>query len=389
MTKPDLKKIAAQIVKTAGKPPAPPKGYVPSSAPAGAPRSIRPIPAPPGSTPTVPASGRVQPQGSASIKEMQKAILNFATKASETSTTNLQGKGREEGDQVIDTPNPNFDSTKPESVDNPKKIKSNNHLGGTDPFGNFLVKNYLGNEDPVGKQYLNVDVAGNKNRESNTIDDTSLKGIIDTIKRIGTPGTMGTEKAADGVWETRTNNALKNIYAVAYAMFHAATDMELNINGLSEEKLEQFKKLVPMNFSDLSVAQKPEVSKQLTGLINDMATIFDSFKKFVLKNNKYTKYIEQDKSFVAYKQKPQSGSALLDEKENAVYRANMTSPIPGVKVGNVDVTLADLENITYFKMMMTRAGKNGNDPAELAKTVVEVSKALSGAPAVNQNDPGY
>lgn len=338
------------------------------------------------------SSGGGYSQGYATIREMQQAILDFAAKAEATSSTNLQGAGQEEGAQTRETDNPNYDPSQPEGPNNQKTFTSNEHLGGTDPFGRFLVSNYLNSASPVGKQYLNVDVAGQKNRNDASIKNTSLKGIIDTIKRIGSPGMTG-EKAKDGQWGTRTNNALKAIYAVSYAVYNASKTMGLNIDVLNDSVLTKFQSLIPVDdasLAKLSANEKVARAKELAPLIDTMSSVFDEFKKYVLSNTKYTKYLEQNKSFQQYKQLPTSGSSLLSKEENEVYRANMSEPLAGLEIGNTSVNLADLENMQYFKMMMQRAGRNPNDPNQVNQTLAEVSKALGGKDiAIPNSDPGY
>lgn len=284
------------------------------------------------------------------IKEMQQAILNFAAKAEATTSTSMKG---------------------PEE---------------TDPFGNFLVSNYINDSDVVGKQYLNVDVSGDKKRNDASIDNTSLKGIIDTIKRIGSPGS---EKAVDGVWQVKTNNSLKNIFAIASAILNMATSFNLALKDLDDAKLEEFKKLIPNNYTDISEGQKVSVAKKLTPLINDIANVFEDFKKYVLQNKQYSKYIEQKKSFIEYKHKPQSATALLNEEDKKFYMSQVSRPVPNVKVDQTDVTLFDLENMQNFKLMMGRAGRDSKNPAEVSRTVSEVAKELGGNTSNIMQDPGF
>ena len=76
------------------------------------------------------------------VKNLQQSIINFAAAASATDITSMQGnqQGKQEGNQELETPNPNFDDTKPVSPENPKTIKNKEYLGGSDAFGKFLVK---------------------------------------------------------------------------------------------------------------------------------------------------------------------------------------------------------------------------------------------------------
>lgn len=342
-------------------------------------RSGRPAaPAAPGNT-GVPQRGTPKPAPAGNrftannpVKEMQTAILEFANAASSSDVTNM--KGNQTG----------------------KEQSGKEYLGGSDPFGSFLAQNYLNDSDPVGKQYVNVDVAGNNNRDKASIEDTGLRGIIDSIKRIGTPGAMG-EKSVDGVWQTRTNNALKNIYALGYAMLHLANDMGLALPGLDDNKLSELKKLIPENYTNVSQNEMGARAKALTAQIKDLTLVFGSFKKFVIDNKQYRSYIDQKKSFVQYKKKQdtKNGRDVLDENDKKIMGPEGMKPIPDVKLSNVKdeknnwVSLADLNNMNSFSRMMQRIGRDPKSPEQVKQTLTEVSAALSGQPTAPAIDPGY
>ena len=365
-----------------------------------APTPAEPV-APAPTTPAAPAAGGLNafmpggkgdaankspaPQGGysstfSSVKKLQEAIINFANKASDTDLTSMKGNNNQQtGNQQYETPNPNFDDLKPESPENPKTIKNNEYLGGSDAFGKFLVNNYLGPSDPIGHQYLNVDVSGQKNREGASIEDTSMRGIIDSIKRVGAPGS---EKGVDGVWKERTNNAIKNIFALTYAIYQAAKAMNLTLPNLNDSILEEFKKLVPQKYTDVPPNEVADRADKLTDMIQSMTMVFKGFKDFVLKNKQYSQYINQTKPFAQYKQRqePKNGTDVLTKDEQALassYKTPFVVPFKGRRGAlNTNVFLSDLENMETVSALMKRIGRDPNNADQVKSTLNEVLHAI-------------
>lgn len=262
------------------------------------------------------------------VKNMQSAILKFAEVASKTDVTALQGnqQGRLEGNQsrAID------ESTK----DNKE------YLGGSDPFGNFIINNYIPKNSYTGKQYLNVDVSGNKNRENASMTPQNLRGIIDSMKRVGTPGSSGTEKSIDGIWQTRTNNALHVIGDLVEAMLTFINDMKKPVKGYSQQELEQYKKLVPNSYTDLKVENISATAKELTKHIGEMTIFFQNLIPTIFENTQLREYIDQKSSFHKYPVLPD------DDK---LFVRNMTVDIGGKQI---KISLNDLKNKENFKKLI-------------------------------------
>lgn len=314
------------------------------------------------------------------VQEMQEAIINFANMAGSTDITSMKNnKSTQEGRQELETPNPNFDDSQPESPTNPKTIKNKEYLGGSDPFGKFLVSNYLGSSTPIGHQYVNVDVGLQQGREQASMQDTSLRGIIDTIKRIGTPGS---EKKPDGIWKSKTNNALKNIFALTFAIFKAAGDMNLTLPGLDQETLDEFKSELPNTYSDVPQNEIADRAKKLTDMIKNMTEVFVAFKNHVLTKPAYAKYINQTASFAKYdKRKEQKNATDTLSKEEQAVKSSYTKPIhvpfSGVKDGRLNqIYLADLENVNTLSSIMQKIGRNPQDQKQVNLTLNEISNAI-------------
>ncbi len=308
-----------------------------------------------------------KPRGSGSVsspavREMQSAILNFADVAGSTDVTSLQGnqQGRQYGEQSREMPDQ--DGIPTSRLDDKKQF-----LGGSDPFGKFLVDQYVND----GKQYLNVDVSGNKNRENASMDNANLRGMIDTMRRVGKPGE---EKSTDGVWQVRTNNALKNIFLLTKAMMGFVTDMKMTAKGYDQEQLTKFQSLIPKEYTELtSFGEFSNRAKEITPHIVAITGFFKSLKRAVFNNKNLRKYIDQKESFHKYDKeydatkRPTDQSIILDGK------------LPFVKEQKSNwINLSELSSVDAFKAFIHRAigHEQPASPEQMKNVLGLLTKAL-------------
>lgn len=281
----------------------------------------------------------------AAVKKLQEAILEFANVASSSDVTSMQGN----------------QSGKQQSA-------SGEYLGGSDPFGDFVAEHVKG-EPGRGEQYVNTDVAS-PDRQRMGIEDTGLRGIIDTIKRIGTPGN---EKGVDGIWKMRTNNALHQISQLMSTIRDLAKSMSVPIQGI-DSLLKNLKDLVPNNYTDVRENEKGIIASTLADLVKEATSMFSEFRNAVLNNKHLRQYIDQKKSFVQYKQGPQNGRDTLTEEEKKVFTG--AKPVPGLQLAKQQISLYDLDNMNNFSQLMQRIGRNPKDKTQVQNTLTELSKAL-------------
>ena len=305
------------------------------------------------------------------VKEMQSAILNLANAASSSDATAMSGNkdGLQNGPQSRAIPN--------QTIGSPT-VGDKEFLGGNDPFGQFIVQNYM--QGAAGKQYLNTDVAGGVNRDKASIPTASLRGMIDTMKRIGTPGSSGTEKSVDGIWQTRTNNALHVAADLIGAMLKMITDMKIPVVGYTDQQLAEFKKLIPASYTELkSPTDLSERAKALTPHLAAMATFFNNLKPAVFDNKQLKKYIDQKEPFAKY-----TNTNFPNELQ--------LQGIPGITFGFVQdpkqnwISLRELSTMDNFKRFVERTiGPTAGENPETVKKVLDmVAKKLN-----TQTEPGY
>lgn len=386
--------------------PAPATQNEPTPPPAtepGMPRSN--IPRPGQSSTSAPAPSRSQSGGhgygySPTVKTMQEAMLQLANVASSTDVTSMDGNkdGVMEGRQsrqipAVDAlPNKNYpDNGKPAGPDgqmgdqqqyemSQKTKDDKNYLGGSDPFGKFLVQNYIGKDTFIGKQYLNTDVAGQTNRERASMNPTNLRGIIDTIKRVGSPNAKG-ERVVDGVWQTRTNNALHVIADLTEAILNMSKDMGVQLNSYNQEMLNAFKQQVPESWNQMKSTEDVNTRAAfLTKHLAAMTKMYEQFNSDVINNKSIRQFIDQKEAFVNFP---------TDNKIPPELRA---SGIPGVQFNWVEspaqnwISLNELSSLENFKSFLRRVRISDQDTDSIKKALDLVNQALS---AASSRDPGY
>lgn len=279
------------------------------------------------------------------VTQLQQAILNFADIASSSDVTSMSGnaEGNMNGKQKRQIPIVDALPTKGRPEDgqmgdkqqyelNQQTKDDTKYLGGSDAFGKFIVNNYIPKDSYIGKQYLNVDVAGQKNREHASMAPSNLRGIIDTIKRIGSPNAKG-EKTVDGIWQNRTNNALHVIGDLVAAMLSLSKDMNINVPGYTEKDLQVYKGTLPAAYTDLkSPADFSARAKELIPHIKAMTDFFRNLNAKVFANKNLRKYIDQHQSFAKYDQVLTDQNILkqnipinLNGKQTNIYLNNLTN----------------------------------------------------------------
>lgn len=273
------------------------------------------------------------------VKQMQQAILNFGAALSTHPVMSMKDQGAKERSRTTG---------------------EKDYLGGTDPFGKFLTNQYINNPGVVGgKQFINIDL-GEPARSGTAIPNVNLKGVINTIMRVGTPGA---EHKVDGIWQTRTNNALKQIYAVAASLFQFAKDVNIKISGFTEEQLNNFKKLIPESYTQINT-DKAELAQELTKYIVAFTDLYKKFENAVLENAALKEMITQDKPVSDHSK---NYKTELSADENSFYEANKDAVIPGAVINGKPVKLMDVANMTAFTKFLQSVNMDTSKPDVVKK----------------------
>lgn len=280
MSKISLKDIVTQIQKAAAPPPAPPIGYRPDTS-----RSV-PVPdATPSTNQKVPS--RTVPNAThsavlAPIREMQKAIQDFADAAVKYRRSK----------------NPKKDTKGRVVLEKGKPVYEIDPADDRRDFNDFLVENFSANADIHGDEYSPNSEDVSKDSKLPT-DIIQLNNVIDGLKRIG-PGEK--ESMSDGVWDFRTNNAVKNIYAFAAALVAASEALIVggtanDPNMFKRADLQALGKAIPKEDNPASKLSQQDLSnsaKIITSLVKKLTRFFDFYSKKIMNHPAYKRYIESD-----------------------------------------------------------------------------------------------
>jgi hypothetical protein len=303
--KKDLKNILEEIHKLAAPPPVL----------EGKNDGTKPKAAPSAPANTIPAKTTKQaPIPNNHVAQMQSAILSVAKLLQTSDVTSMdaslspQGKGR---GQFIGKPQ---EGAAPSASglhgDNEKTLApQEEELGGFEPFGNFLMSQYI---KAPGHQYVNVDME-QPNRETPGVGSAianNIRGLVQTLTHIGTPvpeekpkpgekkKPVGRgENVPDGVWDVRTNNALKNIAAIMGAMLNFAKDMKQSVTAYTSTDLSNFKSGIPNAPENVDPSKKEQIAAVMTQHLNKMKEFFTQFKTKVVDNPQYKSFISQQNAF--------------------------------------------------------------------------------------------
>lgn len=242
-------------------------GITPAVAPGGA----------PGTRPAAP-TGAVGPNVSG-IRTMQLAIQSLAKTISSTIDYNAIQK----------------------AIQAPPAMPVNNQLASTvqpdqsafqagygkDMFSNFMIGHYLTQGDVKGVEYdTNPDTK--KILDKKPSDLKSMFVIVDSLQRIGSEKS---EQFADGKWGPRTNNALKNISAIATAVMKLGTELDMKSEAMDTKKIAELKGLIPNNDTDMDINQKIANAPKVTEIINGVRGLFLDFKQQVFMDPTYRNFI--------------------------------------------------------------------------------------------------
>jgi hypothetical protein len=257
---------------------------------------------------------------------------------------------------------------------------------GRNSFADFITKNYLRNSDVPGVEF---DPDANKTNmsEKQPTDPSRMNVVMDTMRRIGNPKTG--EFAVDGKWGPRTNAALHNAYAYAYALLKLAADFHLH-TSYTEENLNALKNDIPPEFNDFSVTQKVAAAANIVKQISGIRRLFNEIKQGVLEKPAYLDYIEGDQVFHTYKHEgldPQAISGLQNMFGNSPQNSKLrvTFNENGKQQEQV-ITVNDLLNPSVFQKWMEEHAPHAS-PQEILTSLkqniglMEGSVSLSAPPS--------
>lgn len=347
-----LKDLVAQITKTAQ---VPPRSKGPKAKPAdGAkptadnapPSGAVPVPTRSKTGPVAPVGGKAF--GSPAIKKMQQAIQTFADTAVKY-------------------------KTKPEKDASGKIVYRVSEDDNRRNFNDFLAEQFSASADIHGDEY-NPDPAANTKDSKLPTDIIQLNNVIDSLRRIG----KGSKEAlADGVWDFRTNNAVRNVYALATALVaahNALGGIAPNDSRIfNQSDLTKLKGLIPTvkdpKASGMSQEELSKKAEGITPLVEKLTEFYNYYSSKIMTHPSYKRYITDDIPLMTVQ--PGKDPAQLDTNQAERLKNSNTIALPYLRVmdkGNKPINVDGKVLLNYLqsrnglqKMMVALLGYQPNE----------------------------
>lgn len=279
------------------------------------------LPVLPGSTPKAhgPSTGYVY-QGNPAIREMQKAIQNFANVAVKYNTTTKEVNGK-----MVNV------------VNNDDKRRD---------FNDFLTEQFSASADIHGDEFSPNAKDTSKDSKLPT-DLIQMSNVISGLQRI-VSGSK--EFMLDGVWGIRTNNAIRNIYALAAALVSANEALGgtapndsrvFKRSDLSKlkEAIPEEKDPVKEKVSQQELANKAKI---LTPLIDKLSEFYQYYSDSIMRHPAYISYITDNTPLLTVN--PGQDPAQLNENEQSRLQEANKIVLPQIIVPNSKNQRVNLNN---------------------------------------------
>jgi hypothetical protein len=219
---------------------------------------------------------------------------------------------------------------------------------GSDYFLYFLLNRYTKKSDLQGKQ-AKPDVGGTEDIKGSRLLDVESPApldfhkLLDNLQNIGQHTAQGLHKP-DGKWGEYTNNGLKTIYSLAYAIVNITKNMKIALE-YTDRDLSELKNNIPDDFKDIK-----DANAQSAAITNNIAKLRNAIKSFAAEmldeGGKFSEYINNQKSFDAgYTKKP---ADFLNEKDKT-HLSTLIQPSPTTQlIANVPGvnTPQDISNVS-------------------------------------------
>jgi hypothetical protein len=267
------------------------------------------------------------------ISRMQKAIQNFAAAAVKYKTVPVNKNG--------------------------KLVKEVDKNDTRRDFNDFLVEQFANNAELRGDEY-SPDPGDTTLSSKQPTDLIQLDNVIDQLRRTGS---QINEKLPDGSWETRTNNAVRNVYALAVALVEANEALGgTSINDrrvFTRSDLAAFKAAIPPYKDPVAEGglTKENLSQRavtITKLVNKLTEFYDFYSKTILDHPAYKSYIDQTKALLTVE--PGKDPTMLNEADQKRLEQSKDIRLPFLRVLDKDNRPINIDGNVALDYLQSKQG---------------------------------
>lgn len=297
----------------------------------------------------------------AAVKEMQVAMQNLAqTVIADSESSTMAAKSK--------------DAIQPGATTEVKNSKKS--------FNDFIAEQYLGSldDDKKGVEWnKDTHVTTLPGKQKTQTDIYELDVVMDTLRRVGA---SSKEFIADGKWDFRTDNALKNIMGFAYALLQLEGDFGLDNSTYTFDNWKDFNKnmtgyKIENGIVKLNSVQKLTRANKITGHLKAITKLYNHFRQQVLARPEFRPTIEGKRSFEKYDSQGTNKDILTGDEDQMsksdVVKIPITYIAPGLRNKKLDyIPLKALRNKEeYIKWMVDYAGNTEASAINIFNRVIK------------------
>lgn len=236
-------------------------------------------------------------------------------------------------------------------------------------FNDFIAEQYLGelDDDKKGVEWsTNQKVTSLQNKKQTQTDIYELDVVMNTLRRIGA---STKEFVADGKWDFRTDNALRNIMGFAYALLQLEGDFGLENNFYSFDHWKNFNKAlsgykINNGLVQLNAVQKIARANAIIKHLKAITKLYSHFRQQVLARPEFRPTIEGKRLIDRYSAQGSNKDVLTEQEDQMSKTDTIKLPItyiapalPGKKLDYLPIkALRNKEE--YLKWMVEYAGNS-------------------------------
>jgi hypothetical protein len=253
--------------------------------------------------------GAAAVNAAADIKGMQQAIKTFASTMVAYKTRSVYDPATKKAKEVV--------------IENDKRKD----------FNDFLAEQYSAGSSIKGQEWTR-NVSATTRESKLPTDIIELDNVIDGLRRMGT---QKNEAMIDGIWDWRTQNAVKNVWALADALVRVTDDFGAKLaNPFTRSDLQALGNAIPKtdDIGRYPAQKKSQSAKIIKPLVEKLTSFYNSYYKTIIESPEYSSYIKQDLPLVSVTVGGQNPAAIPRElqqvakENNNLVLTNVTVPLP-------------------------------------------------------------
>lgn len=249
-------------------------------------------------------------------------------------------------------------------------------------FNDFIAEQYLGglDEDKKGVEWSkDVKVTTLPGKQKTQTDIYELDVVMDTLRRIGA---SSKEFKADGIWDFRTDNALRNMMGFAYALLQLEGDFGLENNMYTFAHWRDFYNSmsgyqIVNGKAEVTPKQKVFRARKITNHLKLITKLYNLFRQQVLARPEFRPTIEGKRPFERYDTRGSNKDFITPEEDQMSKSDVIKIPVTYIapKLPNKKLNYIPLKALRnkeeYIKWMTEYAGNTEESALNIFNKIIK------------------